>query len=195
MLKNGRSNFLKNLIYTVNVYKAIALASFILFYTLFSREYNSVILITVVLSDFLTMYLIKAFKLDIAFGKLLVLFSSEHCKCVLLIFLLIENYASFPLLLIFAKEVFCLSFSDMQVNYVDDIVGTGGMRQAITLGALCFIALFHVNEVCLSFLNTFIVVLCILEAAHFVYAIALNADRLGSYLAGILHTEDIDSDL
>lgn len=141
----GLSMFLKMLIQTISIYRAVAMMIFILFYTKIPDEVLSLLLITALLSDLLDGYLARKLKLAATNGKLLDLFSDKYLNCIAVLFLIVKEYPILPLIIILTKEFFILSFRSIEIdgNFVittNRFLG-GIMSAALWFAVFCDITL------------------------------------------------------
>lgn len=170
---------LKIFIQLVSIYRAAAMLTFVLFYTVIPNEIISAILITAILSDLLDGYLAKKYQLTSLGGKLLDLFSDKYLNCISIIFLIIEGYPLLPLLMILTKEIFVLSFRSIEING-KFVISTNRTLGGIMTGILWFLVLFHVNKIFLPWIKSAIVILGILNVFYLLYKIASNISVLRS---------------
>ncbi len=169
--------FLKVFIQLISIYRAGAMLSFILFYTITSNEINSILLITAITSDILDGYLAKKYKLTSTGGKLLDLFSDKYLNCISIIFLIIEQYSLLPLLLILTKEIFVLSFRSIQIDG-DFLISTNRTIGGVMTGLLWFTVFLHINKIFVSAINIIVTILGILNFLYLIYKIAKNMSKL-----------------
>lgn len=168
---------LKILIQLISIYRAVAIFVFILFYTVIPSELNSFLLITAILSDFLDGYLARKYKLTSTGGKLLDLFSDKYLNCVSVIFLIIEQYSLFPLLMILTKEIFVLSFRSIEIDG-KFVISTNRTLGGIMTGAIWFAVFFHINKIFIHYINIIVNVLGILSFLYLIYKIVANISNL-----------------
>lgn len=168
---------LKILIQLISLYRAISILIFILFYKVMPNEINSTLLITAISSDLLDGYLAKKFHLMTTGGKLLDLFSDKYLNCISIIFLIIEQYKLFPLVLILTKEIFVLSFRSISVDG-KFIIATNRTIGGIMSGALWLAVFLHINNMYLSLIGYIINILGILNFFYLAYKIFSNISDL-----------------
>ncbi len=168
---------LKVLIQLISLYRAISILIFILFYKVIPNEINSFLLITAISSDLLDGYLAKKFHLMTTGGKLLDLFSDKYLNCISIIFLIIEQYKLFPLLLILTKEIFVLSFRSITVDG-KFIIATNRTIGGIMSGTLWLAVFLHINNMYLSLIGSIINILGILNFFYLAYKIFSNIPNL-----------------
>ena len=168
---------LKILIQLISIYRAVSILIFILFYTVNPNELNSFLLITAISSDFLDGYLAKKFKLTSKGGKLLDLFSDKYLNCISIIFLIIEQYSLFPLLLILTKEIFVLSFRSIEIDG-KFIISTNRILGGIMTGTLWLAVFLHINKIFLNTINIIVVILGISNLIYLIYKIVANISEL-----------------
>lgn len=164
---------LKILIQLISIYRAVAILIFIMFYSVIPNELNSILLITAISSDLLDGYLAKKFKLTTTGGKLLDLFSDKYLNCILIIFLIIEHYPLFPLVIILTKEIFVLSFRSIEIDG-KFIIPTNRTLGGIMSGTLWLAVFFHINYRCILTVNSIVIILGIANFLYLVYKIASN---------------------
>lgn len=177
MLDKKSMIFVRILIQLVSMYRAVAMFCFVLFHTKFSNEINSFILVTAILSDLLDGYLARRFSLTSMGGKLLDLFSDKYLNCISIIFLIIEGYSLFPLMLVLTKEIFILSFRSIQINgeFIIKTNRTLGGILAVMLWSLVF---FHINNLFATHINNLVILLGIINTIYFIYKIVSNISVL-----------------
>lgn len=165
--------FLKIVIQSLSIYRAVAAFIFMLFYTVIPSELNTFLLITAYLSDLLDGYLAKKYGLTTIGGKLLDLFSDKYLNCILIIFLIVEKYALLPLLIILTKEIFVLSFRSIEIDgkfVISTNRITGGIMSAMVGG----IAILHINSILPSLIGIIINILGIANFIYLIYKIVSN---------------------
>lgn len=168
---------LKILIQLISLYRAISILIFILFYKVIPNEINSTLLITAVSTDLLDGYLAKKFHLMTTGGKLLDLFSDKYLNCISIIFLIIEQYKLFPLVLILTKEIFVLSFRSISIDG-KFIIATNRTIGGIMSGTLWLAVYLHINNMYLSLIGYMINILGILNFFYLAYKIFFNISDL-----------------
>lgn len=168
---------LKIIIQLISIYRAIAILIFIMFYTIAPNELNSLLLITAVSSDLLDGYLAKKYHLTTTGGRLLDLFSDKYLNCILVIFLIIEKYSLLPLLLILTKEIFVLSFRSIEVDG-KLVITTNRVIGGIMCGILSTIVFLHINNIFVTAINSFVIVLGIFNFVYLIYKIVANFSNL-----------------
>lgn len=141
------------------------------------NEINSTLLITAISSDLLDGYLAKKFHLMTTGGKLLDLFSDKYLNCISIIFLIIEQYKLFPLVLILTKEIFVLSFRSISVDG-KFIIATNRTIGGIMSGVLWLAVFLHINNMYLSLIGYIINILGILNFFYLAYKIFYNISDL-----------------
>ncbi len=168
---------LKILVQLVSLYRAISILIFILFYKVMPNEISSFLLITAISSDSLDGYLARKYHLITTGGKLLDLFSDKYLNCILIIFLIIEDYRLLPLLLILTKEIFVLSFRSITVDG-KFIISTNRTIGGIMSGTLWLTVFSHINNLFTSLISNTIIILGILNFIYLVYKIFSNISNL-----------------
>lgn len=168
---------LKILIQLISIYRAVSILIFVMFYTIIPNELNSFLLITAISSDILDGYLARKFKLTSTGGKLLDLFSDKYLNCISIIFLIIEHYSLFPLLLILTKEIFVLSFRSIEIDG-KFIISTNRILGGIMTGILWLTVFLHVNKIFLGVINILIITLGISNFIYLIYKIVANIPAL-----------------
>ena len=168
---------MKILIQLISIYRAVAMLTFILFYTIMSNATNSFILITAIASDLLDGYLAKKYDLMTKGGKLLDLFSDKYLNCISVIFLIIEGYPLLPLLMVLTKEIFVLSFRSIEIDG-KFVIATNRTLGGIMSGTLWVVVFFHINHVFFPVLEKSIVILGALNLIYLIYKIISNISNL-----------------
>ncbi len=172
-----RKIILKILIQLISLYRAFAMFVFILFYTLIPNSINSFLLITAISSDLLDGFLAKKFELQSTGGALLDLFSDKYLNCILILYLIIEEYPLIPLLMILTKEIFVLSFRSIKVNG-KFIISTNRIIGGIMSGMLWSIAFLHTNNVDILNLIIPVVFLGFTNSVYLIYKIISNLSSI-----------------
>lgn len=167
----------KILIQLISIYRAVAIFMFIMFYTIISKEVNSLLLVTAIISDLIDGYLARKYNLTTEGGKLLDLFSDKYLNCISVIFLVIEGYSLLPLLVILTKEIFVLSFRSIQIDGTF-VISTNRTIGGIMSGTLWLSVFFHVNQIFLPILNIVIIILGISNFLYLIYKVASNLSKL-----------------
>lgn len=168
---------LKILIQLISIYRAVAIFVFVMFYTIISKEVNSLLLITAVTSDLLDGYLARKYNLTTTGGKLLDLFSDKYLNCISVVFLIIEGYPLLPLLAILTKEIFVLSFRSIQIDGTF-VISTNRTIGGIMSGTLWLSVFFHVNQIFPSILYIVVIILGISNFLYLIYKIVSNFSKL-----------------
>lgn len=168
---------LKIVIQLISIYRAVAISVFVLFYAVLSNGINSLILITAISSDLLDGYLAKKYKLTSTGGKLLDLFSDKYLNCILIIFLIVEGYSIFPLLLVLAKEIFVLSFRSIVIDG-KFVISTNRVLGGIMSGSLWVVAFLHINNFLVFACNNIIMTLGVLNLLYLIFKIVSNFTNL-----------------
>lgn len=168
---------LKVVIQLISIYRAISIFIFILFYTLFTSKTNSILLISAILSDLLDGYLAKKYHLETIGGQLLDLFSDKFLNCISIIFLIIEGYNLFFLLIILIKEIFVLSFRSIKIDG-KFVICTNRIIGGI-MSTLLWLAVFsHINCINIFPITSLITILGILNFFYLIYKIVVNKSAL-----------------
>lgn len=168
---------LKILIQLISIYRAVSMFIFILFYTVIPIELNIFLLISAISSDLLDGYLAKRFNLTTTGGKLLDLFSDKYLNCISIIFLIIEHYSLWPLLIILFKEIFVLSFRSIEIDG-QFVIRTNRILGGIMSGSLWATVFFHICNMNAIYINGFIIILGVTNFLYLIYKIASNISSL-----------------
>lgn len=161
----------------ISIYRAVSMLIFILFYTVIPSKITSFLLITAITSDLLDGYLAKKYNLTTTGGRLLDLFSDKYLNCISIIFLIIEEYPLFPLLMILTKEIFVLSFRSIEIDG-EFIISTNRILGGIMSGSLWLAVFLHVNKLFLYWLDGIVTALGIINLLYLVYKIVANISKL-----------------
>lgn len=169
--------FLKILAQAIRIYRAAAMMIFILFYAKVPNEVLSLLLITALLSDLLDDYLAEKLKFTTTSSRLLGLFSGRYLNCISVIFLMVREYPVLPLIIILTKEIFILSFRDVEIDGTP-VITTNRVLGGVMSAALWFAVFCNVNSLLTGKIYPYIVFLSIVSFVHVTYALLSNARSL-----------------
>lgn len=161
----------------ISIYRALAMFTFISFYTVFSKEFSSFLLLTSLFSDILDGYLARKFGLTSVGGKLLDWFSDKYLNCICVIFLIIENYPLIPLLIILTKEIFILSFRSITING-KFIIESNRTIGGIMTGLLWMNVFLSLNSFFLNYIGYIVSFLGVINFLYIFYKIKSNLTML-----------------
>lgn len=168
---------LKIIIQIISLYRAGAILFFIMFYTVMPCEINLILLTTAILSDLLDGYLAKKYNQTSVGGQLLDLFSDKYLNCISVIYLIVEHFPVFPLLLILTKEIFVLSFRSIKVDG-HFVISTNRIIGGTMSGMLWIIVFLHTGNIKFFNLVFFVKILGVLNFVYLIYKIFANYNNL-----------------
>ncbi len=168
---------LKIIIQCISISRAALMFVFIIYYKKLNIEINTFILVTAFLSDIADGHLARKYKLTTLGGKLLDLFSDKYLTCIIIIFLIIEDYCLFSLLLILTKEIFIISFRSITIEGHSLII-TNRLIGGFLAGALWITSILHINNIFLNYINIYIFVLGLFNFVYFAFKIYINISSL-----------------
>ena len=170
-------SLLKIIIQLISLYRAVSLFVFIILSPLMSVTVNTFLLITAASSDLLDGYLARKFDLTTEGGRLLDLFSDKYLNCILTVYLIIEQYAKLPLIIILTKELFILSFRSIKINNQFVILTNRVLGGLMTL-MLLLTVIMHINNLFMTYLSVFVHLLGLFNFIYLLYKIGSNASRI-----------------
>lgn len=170
-------NILKIFIQLISMYRSFAMFFFILYYTKNSNLLNSFIIISAILSDSIDGFLARKYHLESIGGQLLDLFSDKYLTFISILFLIIQEYPLFPLLIILTKEIFVLSFRSITLNG-EFVISTHRKIGGLLSGTLWITLLLEINDLFIPILKYVIWSIGICNFIYVFYKISFNHNKL-----------------
>ncbi len=160
----------------ISLFRAMCAFIFIIYHPALPSIHCTLILLGAVISDIADGFISRKYKVTSIGGGLLDLFSDKYLNCILVIFLIVENYQIIPLILIITKEIFILSFRSLTIDG-QTILPTDKFWGGSMTFLLFLIVIFHLNNILSPYIDIFILNLGILNFIYIFYKIIKNLDK------------------